>query len=749
MSTINLDVWSVDTEWTFNGEKIARTATFENLYPVAFQPNRMLDTSILMNKTERYTDNLSVGRRVSVRKVGTGEYSFNFFEEMTIETYYFFTYTMDSPSAKSAAAYEMYDGIGGDDDIKRIGEDVQFVNQFPDVSAIVKMATANYWGLVMVEYATISSISKAEGVMDKIIGFSDVRTEAYSTVLDYINNDDTWFNTHIVVRMYLLSYYGTSSNRDSSSYITLACYRELRDTNPNMLLCEADVSSWHDNGHKCLQQGGEAPMIRAKSDKNVDIYFYRCNHNYWSLGVRYWDNSDDIVITAYIRDKLSFTSAYYSYWATGQNFTGDPNLAQYGDKEDADKGSTSPDGITNGGRGSTAADRDNNQSTDPDEMGNPDFDPDIDPNNYVDDVNLPHPTLSTIDVFNKTYAMTSVQLGALADELWNGDDDMYGEIVDGLKLMGQCPMNGVIDVRMYPFDIVSKLQPSAVSSLIKIGRTTLNCYGYRLTEMSSAIIDLGSCSFYKKFKNFLDYNPYTEGRLYLPYCGIVPIDTAEFMGRTITAKLIVDVITGACTAVVFADGYPVAQSHGSCGIGIPITGDDAAKYTASVLSNFVGGISETIQAGGSLAAGLQSPSGMGYFMPSLLARQAGMSPQEANHGAPYASQQYASTGSHALNAASQFWQAYNTPIQYVSAGAASPSCATWLPQKAYFLIDRPVQLERSGYGHTIGYACMIFAPLKDFNGYTVCTNVDTSGFAQATQGERDELKLLLESGVFL
>lgn len=99
--------------------------------------------------------------------------------------------------------------------------------------------------------------------------------------------------------------------------------------------------------------------------------------------------------------------------------------------------------------------------------------------------------------------------------------------------------------------------------------------------------------------------------------------------------------------------------------------------------------------------------------------------------------------------ASQFWNMHHTATQYAQRGSSSPSCETWLPQYPYFIIDRPIPNIPDGYGHNVGFACIITGRLGDFSGYTICSNVDTSGFAQATQAERDELKQLLEAGVFL
>ena len=127
-------------------------------------------------------------------------------------------------------------------------------------------------------------------------------------------------------------------------------------------------------------------------------------------------------------------------------------------------------------------------STDPEE--DPDFDgnENTDTTDYIDETTIEPPALSPVGVFNRSFAMTANQILALADELWNADDDKFTEIIKGLALFGENPMNGLIDCRLYPFDI-SRIVPVYSSEQIKVGRTVLNCYGRRLSNQTNAIIE--------------------------------------------------------------------------------------------------------------------------------------------------------------------------------------------------------------------------------------------------------------------
>ena len=93
------------------------------------------------------------------------------------------------------------------------------------------------------------------------------------------------------------------------------------------------------------------------------------------------------------------------------------------------------------------------------------------------------------------------------------------------------------------------------------------------------------------------------------------------------------------------------------------------------------------------------------------------------------------------------YNGFTTPVQYQSAGASSPSVATWQPQKCYFIIDRPILNVPDNYGRTVGYACEQTGKLSDFKGFTVVSNPEIS--FKCTETEKTMLTQLLATGVFI
>ena len=338
---------------------------------------------------------------------------------------------------------------------------------------------------------------------------------------------------------------------------------------------------------------------------------------------------------------------------------------------------------------------------------NSEYDPKkpIDPNNYTDKIDLNKPTLTTTGIFNRTFGMNAINIKSLADFLWNADETIFNEIIKGLSLMGGNPIDGLIDLRLYPFDVVSHTSGGASKSIV-VGRTDTKVNGIEINDYN-AILDLGSCTFFPNFGNFLDYEPFTTASLYVPYVGIVPISTADFMGQTISCKMVVDITTGSCTAVVFANDIPIIYKNGNIGVEIPMTGTNSAEYASRIAGGLTSGATDIALGAASKSVG-QVVSGVGSIVDSALSVNNTM---------------------------------YNT------AGSSSPACGLWQPQNCYFIIQRPVPIVPENYGHTVGYACNYQSKIGDCSGYTQTYNVDVSSI-NAPESEKNAIAEILNSGFY-
>lgn len=338
--------------------------------------------------------------------------------------------------------------------------------------------------------------------------------------------------------------------------------------------------------------------------------------------------------------------------------------------------------------------------------------PSPDDSNYTDKTPMNKPTLTTLGCFNRSYAMTYSGLRALSEFIWNADESIFQQLVDGLKMLGDNPLESLIDMRLYPFDILSHVS-GAGASTITLGRTNTGVSGVLIDGASNCIVSLGSVHFREYNHNFLDYEPYTTAELYIPYIGKVPISSKTYCGHDITIYLIVDFTTGSACAVIYCDGIAIDYHTGVIGIDIPITGSNSSRLASNVISSVA-------SAGNSITGGITS----------------------TVSGSP--------TGlvSSAIGVAGSLYDAFTVQAPIEKQGGATSSCWLWCPQTPYLIIHSPITDIPSTYGHNVGFACEKTSRLGDLSGFTVCFNPDTSGL-NCTAQEQTELKTLLQSGIYL
>lgn len=365
-------------------------------------------------------------------------------------------------------------------------------------------------------------------------------------------------------------------------------------------------------------------------------------------------------------------------------------------------------------------------------------DKDIDDDNkYTDKVGLNNPKISPVGRFNRTYALSSSNVAALSQFIWNADETIFEEIIKGLGMLGANPMDGLIDLRMYPFAV-----NGGSPETIKLGRTDTKVGGNKLDTVSQAVYDLGSCSFVRKNKNYLDYEPYTSAELYIPYCGKIPIPTSVFVNHRISVKLIVDFITGAGTAIIFCDDIAYGYAQGTIGISIPMTGTDSARYASTVLNGAMQTAGTVASGVVSLTSGVSALHALSAPIPKTID---GITPKQGGSimsGISSIAQGIEKIGFAAANPIPI------NQVMYQTVGSSSPSCSLWQPMTPYLIVRRPVVEMPKEYGHMIGYACRKTGTIDSFKGFAQFANADLK-FSGATEEEKAMIHQQLQAGVYI
>lgn len=376
-------------------------------------------------------------------------------------------------------------------------------------------------------------------------------------------------------------------------------------------------------------------------------------------------------------------------------------------------------------------------------------------NRYTNDIGLTHPTLTATGVFNRCYVLDANGVNDLCDFLYNADDSIFEEIMDGVLTRGN-PIESLIDLRLYPFD-VRQFTGAGTSERIKFGRTETTIIGIKLPHTANAVIDMGSCTFNREYNNFLDYHMSAE--LYIPFCGTSALPIERILNKKISVKMIVDYVTGACTAVVYADGLPIQYRQGIMGISIPMTATNSAEFGKAILGNLIQ--TGTTIASGALAGAKAGGSAMGNAAVAYgeqISPWASLSSEE--HDAIYKMGYDPGSlrggikgGLSSAGGVLDFAGALYNGSSVQQVGSSSPQVSLFQPKQCYLLIHIPTPCNgvyENTYADLVGYAC--FMPVSAISwmnnsGFTVFDNVKMD-IAGATDAEKAEIHALLTSGIY-
>ena len=322
---------------------------------------------------------------------------------------------------------------------------------------------------------------------------------------------------------------------------------------------------------------------------------------------------------------------------------------------------------------------------------------------HNDNIDFPSlPTLSAVDTgLVSLYTPTLAQLKSLATFLWNANPTD----VDWWKKLVANPLDLILGLSIVPVEV-----PAGGMDTIKVG---LIDTGVGMTKVSSQFVtvDCGSVAINKNCGgSALDYSPFTKFSLYLPFIGTRTISCDDIMGRTVHVKYNVDLLSGACTAMVKITGGPndnplnaiLYQYSGACAISIPLSGETFTNMITSTIQ-LAASIGAAVATGGA-AAGIAASSAANSLMSMkpIIERAGGVS-----------------------GAAGQL-------------GVMTP----------YLIAEVPRQSVPENANKFTGYPSNIKAKLSELEGFTTVEIIHMQNIP-ATNAEKNELESILKAGVIL
>lgn len=312
---------------------------------------------------------------------------------------------------------------------------------------------------------------------------------------------------------------------------------------------------------------------------------------------------------------------------------------------------------------------------------------------------LPIPTLPDTVPANAmftVYAPTISQVNSFGGWLWDSN------ILEQIKRIWQDPLNGIIT-----FMKVYATPTTGGSDTIKVGVLDSGVSSAVVTSQF-VTIECGSINIAEKFYNATDYTPFVSLHLYLPFIGIVELDTDEFMNGIITVTYHVDVYTGTCLAEVKSTRSPdmpnptiVYTFSGNASQQLPLTSAEFSGALSSLVSAVGGGLA--IASGGGLG---------------LLAGASGLA--------------------HAVS---------HEMVHVAHSGSLSANAGIMGSRTPYIIITRHRPYDANGYNTIWGYPSNKTIYLNNCTGLVRVKDMQLE--TGATRSENDEIMELLKNGVIM
>ena len=292
------------------------------------------------------------------------------------------------------------------------------------------------------------------------------------------------------------------------------------------------------------------------------------------------------------------------------------------------------------------------------------------------------------------YNPTLAQVNSLGAWLWSSN------FIDQLLKLFSSPMDAIIGLHK-----IYVTPATGAEQNIKVGYLDSGVPSKIVTDQYTTV-DCGTVNCYEYFGNVLDYNPYTNIRLYLPFIGIIDLSNSDVMRSNINVVYHVDVLSGACLAEVKikrdGGGGTLYQYAGNAATTLPISS-----------GSYMGVVSSVSSVATRALAGFASGGALGAI---------------------------ASGATGVLNA-----QGANV----VHSGGFSGNAGAMGCKKPYLIIERPQTETAENTAKLLGYGSNLYTELSACKGFTTVKAVHVDTVTTATENEKDLIEQALKQGVII
>ena len=311
------------------------------------------------------------------------------------------------------------------------------------------------------------------------------------------------------------------------------------------------------------------------------------------------------------------------------------------------------------------------------------------------------PISSEADGLLHVYNPTSAQINEFGRWLWT---TFSGDLIDTIAKLFNNPMDAVIGLHELYCTPSTGSTATIKAGFLDSGVTS------RLVDSRYTEINCGAITVPEYWGNYLDYSPYTKVYCYLPFIGIVELNTDDIVGHGVQITYKIGSYNGSCVAMITTakkqdEESVVYQFSGNCSVEVPIT----SGMKSAMQSALIGAATCAV---GAMGAGLGA--------------------------AAIADAAFVGGAKRGLNSKNTVAHSGTFGSSYGAMGIKKP----------YIIVKRPVQKVVHGYNKNYGYPAHSMVTIGNCSGYLRCRDFEVIS-STATEEEKKRIEVLLKEGVYV
>ena len=337
--------------------------------------------------------------------------------------------------------------------------------------------------------------------------------------------------------------------------------------------------------------------------------------------------------------------------------------------------------------------------------------------NDIDTFEPSAPDFNSINLSNlHTYWITKEQMKDFYTKLWEFNwTDISTNLLTGIY---SNLVSNVVSLKMMPTSPENLGGKGEAEAVVLGFKTFDDLIVQTIGTNACPVVTIGTINIKKAYKSYADYSPYTDIALYLPFVGVVPLDTnlfmntAEYNGSTLTVKASYDMLGGTITYFIEYEHATVYQFTGNMAVDVPVSLQSGVDIGTSLAQNASSAIATATNALTSVA----EPKPIGKAVNTAVQNVSSFGGASAS-----AQSLYSSTGGD-------------------GAFYAFPKCV--------LMIRRPEYNRPKTYDSTIGYPAFFTKKVADIKGFATVTNAKIPLVDGMTKEEHDIIVSAMQNGLY-